>query len=139
MIMKVFKIFFLTMIITINLSAQIGADPINAIWKTAAKDAEISIYKEGEYYFGKITWMKEPGKDTKNPKAELRSRDLMGAVILSNFVFNGKDKWEDGRIYDPSGGKTYSCTMKLKNNNILEIRGYIGISLLGRTEKWTKK
>jgi uncharacterized protein (DUF2147 family) len=62
----------------------------------------------------------------------------LGSVILSNFVHAGGNKWEDGKIYDPNNGKKYSCNMKLKDNNTLEIRGYIGISLFGRTEVWTR-
>jgi uncharacterized protein (DUF2147 family) len=63
---------------------------------------------------------------------------LIGLVILKDFAFNGKDKWEDGTIYDPNNGKTYSCVIRLKNESALEVRGYIGISLLGRTEVWTR-
>lgn len=118
--------------------AQVHADEIAGTWQTKAKDANLTIYKEGNYFFGKIVWLKEPGKDTKNPKSELRTRDIVGTVILTNFVFNGNDKWENGKIYDPSSGKTYSCTMKMKDGNTLEIRGYIGISLFGRTEIWTR-
>ncbi|MBC7867421.1 MAG: DUF2147 domain-containing protein [Gloeobacteraceae cyanobacterium ES-bin-316] len=58
--------------------------------------------------------------------------------MLKNFIFNGKDKWVNGKIYDPSSGKTYSCTMKIEGLNTLEIRGYIGISLFGKTELWTR-
>ena len=57
--------------------------------------------------------------------------------ILKDFVFKGK-AWEDGSVYDPNNGKTYSCNMKLKSTDELEIRGFIGFSLLGRTTVWTK-
>jgi uncharacterized protein (DUF2147 family) len=56
---------------------------------------------------------------------------------LKGFEFTGKS-WEDGTIYDPNNGKTYSCTIKIKKANELEIRGFIGISLLGRTTVWTR-
>jgi uncharacterized protein (DUF2147 family) len=119
--------------------AQTSADAITGIWLTAPKDGKIEIYKESDKYFGKIVWGKEPGrKDDKNPDASLRNRDLMGTVLLRNFTFNGKDKWESGTIYDPNNGKTYSCNIKLKDKNRLEVRGYIGFSLLGRTEVWTR-
>ena len=62
---------------------------------------------------------------------------LVGSVILKNFEFTGKS-WEEGTIYDPTNGKTYSCTIKMKKANELEIRGFIGISLLGRTTVWTR-
>jgi hypothetical protein len=42
-------------------------------------------------------------------------------------------------IYDPKNGNTYSCTIKMLNPNTLEVRGYIGVSLIGRTDTWTKQ
>ncbi len=107
-------------------------------WLSEDKDGKIQIYKQGDKFYGKITWGKTSGrKDTENPDPALRSQPLMGLVILKNFTFNGK-YWENGTIYDPNTGKTYSCTMKLKGNNALEIRGFVGISLLGRTTVWTR-
>jgi uncharacterized protein (DUF2147 family) len=59
-------------------------------------------------------------------------------VLLSNFKFDGNDKWKGGDIYDPESGKTYSSYLYLKGKNILKVRGYVGISLFGRTETWTR-
>ena len=80
-----------------------------------------------------------PGKkDTNNPDAKLKNRDLIGLVILHDFKFTGSS-WEDGKIYDPKSGKTYDCILKSKENNkILEIRGYIGSPMFGRTATWTR-
>jgi uncharacterized protein (DUF2147 family) len=57
---------------------------------------------------------------------------------VSNFTFNGEKMWAGGKIYDPENGKTYSCKMVLDGEQYLKVRGYIGISLLGRTEIWTR-
>jgi uncharacterized protein (DUF2147 family) len=57
--------------------------------------------------------------------------------LLENFKYNG-GTWEEGTIYDPKNGKTYSCIIKKKDNKTLEVRGYVGISLIGRTVEWTK-
>ncbi len=136
---KILYLMAIAITITLSAQSQTNADAITGIWFTAPKDAKIEIYKESGHYFGKIVWGKETGrKDDKNPDASLRNRDLMGTVILRNFEFNGKDKWESGKIYDPNNGKTYSCNIKLKDKNTLEVRGYIGFSLLGRTEIWTR-
>ena len=133
-----FLIILCTCAITLS-AQQVNADLISGEWLTAPKDAKILIYKQANKYYGKINWGETSGrKDDKNPDVSLRSRDLLGTVILKDFVFNGKDKWEDGSIYDPNNGKTYSCHIKLKDNKTLEVRGYIGISLLGRTEIWTR-
>ena len=63
----------------------------------------------------------------------------MGINILEGFSYDEDLEWEDGEIYDPDNGKTYSCVMNLiPEKNILEVRGYIGISLIGRTEEWIR-
>jgi uncharacterized protein (DUF2147 family) len=59
-------------------------------------------------------------------------------VILNDFVFDGDATWENGTIYDPREGKTYSCKITLKNKDNINIRGFIGLSLFGRTEMWTR-
>ena len=62
----------------------------------------------------------------------------MGLQILSGFRYAGDGTWEAGKIYDPKNGKTYSCKMRLDGEN-LKIRGFIGISLFGRTTVWSRK
>ena len=58
--------------------------------------------------------------------------------VLKNFEYKGDGVWEDGKIYDPENGKTYSCKMTLRDSEHLDVRGFIGFSLLGRTENWTR-
>ncbi|MDX1937390.1 MAG: DUF2147 domain-containing protein [Flavihumibacter sp.] len=137
--MKAAQLFLLFVISGLNIQAQINTDAIIGEWLTQSKDGKILIYKQGTKYFGKIIGGNSEGrKDTNNPDEKLRNQPLIGKVILNNFVFDGKSKWEDGTIYDPNNGKTYSCVIKLKNNNEMEVRGYVGISLFGRTDMWTR-
>ena len=93
----------------------------------------------GLLVFWAITWGKNPGrKDGKNPDEKLRSRELLGAVILKNFKFTGS-AWENGTIYDPKSGKTYDCILKVKDGNkILDIRGFVGTPMFGRTSTWSR-
>ncbi|MEA5458067.1 DUF2147 domain-containing protein [Arcicella sp. LKC2W] len=117
---------------------SVSKDAILGEWLAESKDGKVLIYKQGEKYFGKVSSGKDGSKkDTHNPDAKLREQNIVGSVILKGFDFTGKS-WENGTIYDPNNGKTYSCTMKIKSANELEIRGFIGISLLGRTTVWTK-
>ena len=119
-------------------------DITQGTWFNEQKTSKIQFYKQGNKLFGKIVWLKEPlenGKprvDKFNSDAKLKIRPLMGLVFLTNFTADGEKVWEDGEIYDPNNGKTYSCTIKIKKSNELEIRGFIGISLLGRTTIWTR-
>lgn len=114
-------------------------DAILGVWTNPAKDAKFEIYKKDNKYYGKIIWgTGGDTKDSKNPDLKLRNRDLVGLTILKSFVFEGENIWDDGSIYDPKDGKTYSCKLTLTSPNQLDVRGYVGISLFGRTEIWTK-
>jgi uncharacterized protein (DUF2147 family) len=119
------------------------SDKIEGIWLNEEKDAKIQIYKarDGKFY-GKIIWLKEPTKngkpktDEKNPKQNLKNQPLVDLIILKGFEMDG-NSYEDGTIYDPNNGKTYDCKMTYKGKT-LSIRGYIGISLFGRTTVWER-
>jgi uncharacterized protein (DUF2147 family) len=143
------KILFLIISIlfsTLSLSAQNTnkADDIIGIWLSENKNGKVEIYKAGNKYYGKLIWGKTmyeadgttSKKDVKNSDVSLRTRKLKDLIILTDFVFED-NVWTDGKIYDPQAGKLYSCTMKLKANT-LNIRGYVGISLFGRSSAWTR-
>lgn len=122
----------------ITLMANNNGDIIVGEWISEPKDGKITIFKQGDRYFGKITWGKNPAKDKFNPNARLRNRELVGAIILKDFVFKG-DSWENGTIYDPHSGKTYECILKVKDNNQkLDIRGFVGMAMFGRTSTWSR-
>lgn len=105
---------------------------IKGIYWSPKKDAKIEIYEKGGKYFGKTIWIATPGKDKNNPVETLRQRDLLGLNLLAGFTFND-EVYSGGEVYDPGNGKTYDCKMSL-NGDQLKVRGYIGISLFGRTE-----
>ena len=134
-------LFLVSVLGTKLVSAQ--NDKIEGFWFNDKKDAKIQIYKarDGKFY-GKIVWLKEPTKngrpktDEKNPKANLKTQPLVELVILKGFELDG-DTYEDGTIYDPENGKTYDCKMTFKGKT-LAIRGYIGLSLFGRTTIWER-
>jgi len=119
------------------------SDKIEGVWLNEEKDAKIQIYKarDGKFY-GKIVWLKDPtenGKpktDKKNPKDQMKTQPLVELVILKGFNMDG-NTYEDGTIYDPSNGKTYDCKMTYKGKT-LAIRGFIGLSLFGRTTIWER-
>lgn len=120
-----------------------SSDSIVGKWYNTEKDAQVEIYKEGSKFFGKIVWLQDPtenGKpkvDKNNGDKSKRDRYIIGMKFLNNFEHKGST-WENGTIYDPKNGKTYSCIIKKKDNKTLEVRGFVGISLIGRTVEWTK-
>ena len=127
------------LLIQSTLFANNSADVILGEWISEPKDGKITIFKQGDRYFGKITWGKTPGKkDVNNPDARLKNREIVGSIILKEFVFTGSS-WEKGTIYDPHSGKTYDCILKVKDNNQkLDIRGFVGVAMFGRTSTWSR-
>ena len=67
-----------------------------------------------------------------------RQNPIIGLNLVSDFKFEGDDRWDSGRIYDPESGKTYACKLRLERD-ALKVRGYVGLSLFGRTEVWQRK
>jgi uncharacterized protein (DUF2147 family) len=134
-----FLVLICSLLITFNCVANGSSDQILGEWVSEQRDGKITIFKQGDRYFGKISWGKIPGKkDTNNPDPKLRNRDLVGAVILQNFTFTG-ESWESGTIYDPNSGKTYDCILKVKDKNQkLDIRGFVGSAMFGRTSTWSR-
>lgn len=139
--MKKLTMMMLFLAVSVSAFAQ-KSDDIIGKWANASGEDHIYIYKKGNKFFGKLGWIKFPdenGKpkvDKNNPDDALKNRPVLNLELLKDFTFDG-EKYVDGTIYDPKSGKTYSCKMTIQNNN-LKIRGYVGISLLGRTEVFTR-
>ena len=57
---------------------------------------------------------------------------------MSGFSRKSDTRWDSGTIYDPKSGSTYSCFMELDGPDRIKVRGFIGISLIGRTDVWTR-
>lgn len=139
--MRVLSVLVLTFSICFNAISQ-KADDILGVWYNQEKTAKVEIFKAGDKYDGKIVWLKEPMRDGKpkldkeNEDEDLRNRPIMGLEILKGFEFDD-DEWEDGTIYDPKNGETYSCYIT-KDGDKLNVRGFVGFALIGRTSVWTK-
>ena len=132
---------------SIKVSAQTHKpDDILGTWLNQEATGKVQIYKEGDKYFGKLVWLRTPldsitglpRTDKENPDVKLKSSTLIGLLNLKNFTFDGKDQWSSGTIYDPKNGKTYKCYIEFESANKLKIRGYVGISLIGRNTFWTR-
>ena len=137
------KLFF--SICFLALAAQAQNSPLG-IWLVGEKDAKIEIYQSGENLEGKIVWLKTPLNpdntaklDVKNPDEEQRSRALLGMVLLKDFKKEDTvAKWSGGTVYDGKSGKTYKGWINQKDANNLELRGYVGIPLFGKSDNWTR-
>lgn len=76
-------------------------------------------------------------EDGKNPDPALRHRPLCGLTIGTDFHLVGTERAENGTLYDPKSGKTYHGSMEAHGDQ-LNLRGYIGVPMFGRTEKWSR-
>ena len=122
------------------------ADSIEGIWvtrddETGKQKSEVLIYKENGKLFGKITKLllqEDEGKKCVNCKGENKDQPIEGMVIINDLQLDD-ETWEDGTILDPKSGKVYDCLIGFEDSNTLKVRGYLGFSLLGRTQIWKRK
>ncbi len=126
-------------------AAQTGA-PLGT-WLTEKKDGIVEIYRcnGSDALCGKLAWFKikadDPnplGLDLKDPDPARRNQPLCDMIFMWGFKPSDPNKWENGSVYDPDNGNTYHATMKLQADGTLDLHGYIGISLIGRSEIWTR-
>jgi uncharacterized protein (DUF2147 family) len=142
---KLLSLLALVMIFFAFISNDEG-DRLIGVWQPSNGKAKVKIEKIGAKYYGKIVWLKEPTDpttqkpkvDKNNPDESMRNVPLKGYRMLKDFVYGRKDQWNEGTIYDPENGSTYSCEINMKDKNTLEIRGYIGVKALGRTDVWKR-
>lgn len=109
-------------------------------WLTEKRDGIIQISRTSEgLYQGQIVGGDDPQRtDAHNPDPALRQRTLLGQIILQDMQYDGGGRWSGGTIYDPDSGHTYRCRLELRSADQLHVRGFLGVSLLGRSQTWTR-
>ncbi|MCQ2286170.1 MAG: DUF2147 domain-containing protein [Bacteroidales bacterium] len=149
------KKYILLIITALSISSyvfsQSKADQIVGIYSVTEPDSKeeskVKIYKTSDgKYNGQVIWLKNPNmpdgtlkRDINNPDPKLRNTPGDKIILMKGFSYNAKSgQWENGTIYDPVHGKTYSCYLKFESETKLKVRGYLGISLLGKTMYWYK-
>tara|TARA_B100000989_G_C19446010_1_gene429515 strand:+ start:353 stop:727 length:375 start_codon:yes stop_codon:yes gene_type:complete len=121
-------------------------DSIEGTWittddETGKQKSEVFIYKENGKLYGKITKLLLPedeGKICIYCKGKNKDKSIKGMVIINDLQLD-ENTWEDGTILDPKSGKVYDCNIGFEDINTLKVRGYLGFSLLGRTQIWKRK
>jgi uncharacterized protein (DUF2147 family) len=129
--------------VSIVVAADAALTNVVGNWQTEPDDGavgivQISVDNAGNLQ-GKLVGGNHPGlKDVNNPDQSARSLELRGQVILRNMKYDGDGHWTGGTIYRASNGKTYKCNVTLASDGKLNVRAYIGFSLLGLTQGWTR-
>ena len=122
---------------------------IKGIWLEEEGQSKIEIFSletdEGTMFGGRIIWLEEPlteeGErklDKENPDPELKNKPILGLLIMKKLKYKKYGYWSGGSIYDARSGKTYSLEVNMDEKDVLKLRGYFGISLIGRTTTWTR-
>ena len=132
----------LILVSAISLADEIP--PVEGAWISGDGDGLIEIRIVGDGLSGIVAGSlnpdpDRPDRDEKNPESSLRDRPLIGLEIFSGFQYAGDGRWKGGKIYDPNSGKTYRCVVTYVDADTLEVRGYVGVPMLGRTETWKRR
>lgn len=137
-------ILLLTLFSISSFDTTSSADAIIGVWKNGSGKGHVQIYKNNGKYYGKIVWLRDaldangrPKVDRKNENPDKRNTPLIGLVMLKDFEYDDGE-WNGGHIYNPSDGKEYKAYMKMDDYKTLNVRGYVGISLFGKTDVWTR-
>ena len=125
-------------------ATQPGASP-EGRWLTEKKNGIVEIFRcsgGGDILCGRLLWFRlKPGGsnlDVSNPDPKQRNRPLCGLVFMSGFRPDDPNNWEDGRVYNSDDGNAYHATMRLQPDGTLRLHGYIGVTLIGASEIWTR-
>lgn len=118
-------------------AATIKADDITGVWRTKS-GGYVQIFRNGKRFDGIVVGSVDgkPRYDTKNPDPNKRGRRLLGVTILHSLHYEGGKDFGGGHIYDPANGKVYKAKATLVGPDTLNARGYIGLSLFGKTQTW---
>ncbi|TXF75146.1 DUF2147 domain-containing protein [Chryseobacterium sp.] len=124
--------------------ATLSYAQIEGKWKTiddetgkAKSIVEISKRSDGKYYGKVLQLLIKPEHDTCiDCKDDRKNKPILGMEIIRGLKKDGNE-FTGGTITDPKTGKTYKCTIT-RSGDKLNVRGYIGFSLIGRTQTWHK-
>jgi uncharacterized protein (DUF2147 family) len=110
--------------------------------KTGMPRALVRIYMQDGKYFGRIEQSFKPGAETRvcsECTDERRNQPIIGLLIIRNVALRDGE-YAGGDILDPDNGSVYHCKFHLeRDGTVLVVRGYIGISLLGRSQTWQRQ
>ena len=121
------------------------AETADGYWLTENGKAIVRFDPCGEKVCGTMVWVANPTDqsgapklDTNNTDANQRARPICGLPLLGDLDLAKAGRWEDGWIYNPRDGETYSAEVELVSQSQLKVRGFLGISLFGSSQVWTR-
>jgi len=141
------RIFLCALVLVVSARAQQLTPKLqNAIghWQVVNSDGspggKVDTYIENGMLFGRVTEVR-PGRTPQDVcdkcSGDYKNKLILGMILMRNFHTEGDD-WIGGPVVDPENGKEYNGKIWAGGKDELHMRGYIGIQLLGRTERWTR-
>lgn len=137
-----FLMLFLVLIGSTAIS-QTKSDDILGNWMATDKSVKVQIYKEKGTFKAKVIWYDvrlgsgkpmHASTDTRNPEPKLRDRKIIGMQVLDGLHFNSSNhRWENGKIYDASSGRTWDSYAEIRHDGELIVRGYWKWQWIGKT------
>lgn len=139
-----FKYFLLAFLfLSLFTNAQTNEDDVLGRWISTDNKVAVNIYKNGNNFQAKVIWFNDKlgsGKpmnsrvDEDNPDPNLRTRKIIGMDILEGLSYNSKThRWQNGKIYDASTGRTWDAYLEIQKNGELRVRGYWKFKWIGKT------
>ena len=135
------KLFFSTLTL-LFLSISLWSQSAEGIWKTIDDEdgtvkSHVSIYESNGKLHAKVIKLINPERTICSKcKGDKKDKPIEGMIIMWDLKQDKSNLWNGGKIMDPKNGKEYKCKIELEESNILKVRGFIGFSLLGRTQTW---
>lgn len=133
---------FACLFVVLPAANAFAATPVEGLWLTENKRSVIEVKDCDGKMCGNVYWIIEGGmqQDSKNPDETKRNAPMCGLQIMWGLEREddaGKE-WEDGKIYKADEGDTYDADIELKDDGTLHLRGYMGLSLFGKSQTWTR-
>lgn len=141
--MKFFLTLFTLVAGSFALTGAAAAD-VTGVWETVGGKSHVEIKScNTDKFCGEIIWLREPNNEQGTPKQDinnseegLRSRPILGISLLKDLEKSGADEWDDGTIYNPEDGQTYSSEMMLMDAKTLEVKGCV--LFICKTQTWKR-
>lgn len=106
--------------------------------QTGEAKSIMEIYEQSGKIYGKVIDILNPARKKglcQDCSGEDKNKPILGLVVLKGLSKDGNE-YNGGKILDPQSGKVYKCLITLEEKDKLKVRGYIGFSLIGRTQYW---
>jgi uncharacterized protein (DUF2147 family) len=136
---------FVCFLLLLFVSVAFAQNRFTGKWKTIDDDtgkpvSVVEIFENKGRIYGKVIELFNPKnvhRKCENCTGDDKNKPLLGLIVIKGLTRDG-DGYSNGKILDPKQGKLYKCTISLDGNDRLKVRGYIGVSLIGRTQVWER-